>query len=102
MDAVPCSQLTTNRDVLLTRKGNTLYVHLLKDPITDAVKLRPLARMPKRATLLNNGQPVECSLAMVPSGHKEQKGWLRLRKLPVNELANTVLVVKLEFETLEA
>ena len=99
---VPCSQLTTNRDVLLTRKGNTLYVHLQKDPLTEAVKLKPLARVPKRATLLNTGQSVECSLAMVPSGHKEQRGWLRLRKLPVNQLANTVLVVKLEFDALEA
>ena len=39
---------------------------------------------------------------MVPSGHGEQRGWLRLRKLPVNELANTVLVVKLEFDALES
>lgn len=98
---VPCSQLTENRDVLLTRKENTLYVHLLKDPLTDAVKLKPLARMPQKATLLNTGQPVECSQAMVPSGHREQLGWLRLRKLPVNQLANTVLVVKLEFDALE-
>jgi alpha-L-fucosidase len=100
--AVPCSQLTANRDVLLTRKGNTLYVHLQKDALTDGVKLKPLARMPKKAMLLNTGQPVECSLARVPSGHKEQRGWLRLRKLPVNQLANTVLVVKLEFDALES
>jgi alpha-L-fucosidase len=98
---IPCSQMTTNRDVLLTRKGNTLYVHLQKDPLTEAVKLKPLVSSPKSAILLNTGQPVESSVEMVPSGHKERRGWLRLRKLPVNELANTVLVVKLEFDALE-
>lgn len=97
-DVVPSSHLTNNRDVLLTRKGKAIYVHLLKDPLTEAVKLKPMERLPKRATLLNNGQPVECSLEMVPSGHAEQRGWLRLRGLPVNEMANSVMVVKLEFE----
>lgn len=96
-DAHPCSHLTTNRDVLLTRKGTSLYVHLLKDPLTEAVKLKPLDCLPQRATLLNDGRALECSLEMVPSGHAEQRGWLRIRKLPVNEMANTVMVVKLEF-----
>ncbi|OPZ02033.1 MAG: hypothetical protein BWZ09_02607 [Alphaproteobacteria bacterium ADurb.BinA305] len=30
----------------------------------------------------------------------EQKAYLRLRNLPVNEMSNTVLVVKLEFDRL--
>ncbi|HWH71467.1 MAG TPA: alpha-L-fucosidase [Candidatus Sulfotelmatobacter sp.] len=97
-DVMPCSHLTSNRDVLLTRKGNTLYVHLWKDPMTESVKLKPLARLPRKATLLNTGQALECSVERVPSGHAEQRGWLRLRGLPVNELAFTVMVVKLEFE----
>ena len=37
--AVPASQLTTNRDILVTRNGNILYVHLCKDPLSSAVKL---------------------------------------------------------------
>jgi hypothetical protein len=37
---------------------------------------------------------------MLPSNHVEQRGYLRLRKLPANELASTVLVVKLEFDDL--
>jgi alpha-L-fucosidase len=97
---VPASYLTMNRNVLLTRRDNTIYVILNKDPMTEAVKLKPLAVMPRRATLLNTGRPVECAVDMVPSDHVEQKAWLRLRKLPVNELANTVLVAKLEFDRL--
>ena len=37
---------------------------------------------------------------MVPSDHIEHKPYLRIRNLPVNEMANTVLVVKLEFDKL--
>ncbi len=39
---------------------------------------------------------------MVPSDHAEQKAYLRLYNLPVNELANTVPIIKLEFDTLPA
>jgi len=99
-DALPASHLTTNRNVLLTCKGNNLYVHLNTDPVGEVVKLKPLARAPRKATLLNTGKPVEWSLDLVPSEHVEQGRYLRLRKLPVNEMANTVLVVKLEFDRL--
>jgi len=98
--AAPASHLTANRGVLLTRKENTLYVHLVTDPVGDVVKLKPLAVLPRKATLLNTGQPVECSVDLVPSEHVEQGRYLRLRKLPVNRMANTVLVVKLEFDQL--
>lgn len=97
---VPASHLTSNRQVLLTRKENTIYVHLTTDPTGDAIKLAPLIQLPRKATLLNTGQPVECSVELVPSEHVAQHRYLRLRKLPVNELANTVLVVKLEFDRL--
>jgi len=35
---------------------------------------------------------------MAPSEHLEQKSSLRLRHLPVNEMSNTVLVVRLDFD----
>ncbi|MFA6561603.1 MAG: alpha-L-fucosidase [Verrucomicrobiia bacterium] len=96
----PASHFTTNRNVLLTRRDNTLYVIMHKDPMTEAVKLKPMTVAPRRATLLNTGRPIECAMEMAPSDHVEQKAYLRLRKLPVNELANTVLVAKLEFDRL--
>jgi len=95
---LPASDLTSNRNVLLTRRGNTIYVHLDKDPMTEAVKLKPIQIAPTRATLLNTGKPVEFAVEMTPGDHLEQTAYLRLRKLPVNELSNTVLVVKLEFD----
>ena len=54
--------------------------------------------MPSKATLLNNGKPIDCSLNLCPSDHASQQSYLRLRNLPVNELVNIVLVAKLEFD----
>lgn len=96
----PAPMLTTNRAVLLTRRGSTLYVHLYKDPVSAAVTLKPLAIAPRRATLLNTGQPVDFAVDLAPSDHVEHRPYLRLRNLPVNERANTVLVVRLEFDHL--
>ena len=77
---VPASHLTANRNVLLTRRGNTLYVHLCDDPVGEAVQLKPIAVAPRRATLLNTGRPVQCVVDLPPSSFCEQKPYLRLRK----------------------
>jgi alpha-L-fucosidase len=98
----PASHLTTNRRVLLTRRDNTFYVILHKEPVSAAVKLKPITLLPNRATLLNTGEAVEFALDLVPSDHVEQKAYLRLRQLPVNALCSTVLVVKMEFDDLSA
>ncbi len=94
----PASNLTTNRNVLLTRRGQTLYVHLQKPPQGNGVKLRPINVLPTRATLLNDGRPVQFAVDLAPSDHLEQKAYLRLRCLPVNEMSNSVLVVRLDFD----
>ena len=99
-NTVPASALTDNRDVLLTRRGNTLYVILYVDPRGDVVKLKPVSSRPRRATLLNTGAEINCSLDLVPSEHGAQGRYLRLTHLPVNDLVNTVLVAKLEFDEL--
>jgi alpha-L-fucosidase len=97
-DVQPASHLTSNRNVMLTRRDRTLYVHLNKDPLGDGVKLKPFNVAPQRATLLNTGRPVDFAVNLTPVDHQEQKAYLRLLHLPTNELANTVLVVKLQFD----
>ncbi len=94
----PASHLTTNREVMLTRRDRVLYVHLVKDPAGDGVKLKPLNVAPRRATLLNTGKPVDFVVNLTPADHVARKPCLRLMHLPVNEWSNTVLVVKLEFD----
>jgi alpha-L-fucosidase len=94
----PASYLTSNRNVMLTRRDRTLYVHLNKDPLGDGVTLKPFNVAPKRATLLNTGRPVDFVVNLTPADHQEQEAYLRLKHLPTNEMANTVLVVKLQFD----
>jgi hypothetical protein len=62
------------------------------------VKLEPISRLPRRATLLNTERPVSCVVDMAPSDHLGQGAYLRLTGLPANDLPNSVIVVKLEFD----
>lgn len=94
----PASHLTANRNVLLTRRGQTLYVHLHKEPQGDGVKLRPINVLPTRAILLNDGRSVDCAVDLAPSDHVEHREYLRLRRLPVNEMSSSVLVIRLDFD----
>lgn len=90
---------TENKDVLLTRKGNTLYVHLFEDPESRAVILNPLDTLPARATLLNTGVPLEARVDVTPRLWNEGS-YLRIRGLPIEQLTDAPLVLKLEFEHL--
>lgn len=94
----PASTITSNRNVMLTSRDNILYVHLNKDPSGNVVKLKPLNVAPLKASLLNDGREVDFTVRFSPSDHREQKAYLNLINLPVNELCNTVLVIKLEFD----
>jgi alpha-L-fucosidase len=97
-DVEPVSSMTSNRDELLTSRGNEMYIHLVGDPTTNGVHLPPISESPISAVLLNTGQDVKHSVDLVPSNHVKRNPYLRLNGLPANDLANTVMVVKLTFE----
>lgn len=97
-DALPATHLTQNDAVMLTRRDRTLYVHLNQVPSTDAVKLKPMTVAPKSAVLLNTGGTLPVSTEFCPADHESQTGYLRIRGIPADSLANTVGVIKLEFE----
>ncbi len=84
--------------VYVTKHDHTLFVHLNKPILGNGIKLKPINVLPSRATLLNTGEPIDCVVNLCPSDHASQLPYLRLRNLPSNELANTVLVAKLEFD----
>ncbi len=97
------SALTSNRDVVLTRRGNTLYVHLTKEPETASVFLTPLTEQPRRAVLLNTGEALACDVAELPRLHNQTPNrCLRVKHLPVNERSTVGWVLKLEFDKLPA
>lgn len=101
-NAEPASQLIQSPGVFLTRKGTTLYVHIAGSPQADAVFLPPFEELPRSAVLLNTGVPVETSIERTPNFFRRARGVLRLRNLPMEELANEVAVIRLEFDKLPA
>jgi alpha-L-fucosidase len=94
----PAPQLIDSRDAMVTRRGNTIYLHFNKGLSGDGFKLKPLAILPEKATLLNTGRQVDCAVELVPSEHLTQNKYLRIKNLPVNELVDNVMVVKMEFK----
>ncbi len=98
VDVEPASSLTSNTQVLLTRRQNTLYVHLNAEPLGNVVKLRPFTTAPKRVTLLNNGRSIATELVLTPQDHISKKAYLRFIDLPVDEFVNEVMVLKVDFD----
>jgi alpha-L-fucosidase len=84
-------------ELLLTRKGNTFYVHLCNDLQTSAAVLAGIDDQPKRAVLLNDGRELPFSVDTIPWRWKE-KPCLRIKQLPVNEITDEVMVIKVEFD----
>jgi alpha-L-fucosidase len=99
--AIPISTITANRGVLVTRKNNSLYVHIYQLPEGEEIRLSPLAIAPQRATLLNDGRPVEWRLDIAPMEWVDRKPYLRLHQMPVEEFAGATMVVRLDFASLK-
>jgi alpha-L-fucosidase len=95
--AEPCSCGIENEDILLTKKGDDIYVHLYKYPKSSVVWLNPMERIPKRAVLLNDGSELQAKLQITPTIFKEKKPYLRVTGVPVDKFANEVMVIKLEY-----
>ena len=83
-------------DVLLTRRGNTVYVHAFADLQASGIMLHPIRIEPVRATLLNDGREIRTIVDVTPWRWKGRPA-LRLVDLPVNEITDEPLVVKIEF-----
>ncbi|NEW85456.1 MAG: glycoside hydrolase [Mariniphaga sp.] len=92
------SDIVNAPGVLITKRESTLYIHMNKLPVGNGLKLKPINVLPSKATLLNTGKAIDCIVNLCPSDHASQQPYLRLRNLPANEMANTVLVAKLEFD----
>jgi alpha-L-fucosidase len=82
--------------VLLTRKENTVYVHVYRDLQSSAIVLKPLSVLPQRAVLLNDGRELETSVDHLP-WYWQERAYLRIKNVPVNEIHDEVMVIKLEF-----
>lgn len=84
-------------EILVTKKDHCVYIHLFRDPQSGSILLKPLDILPRKATLLNNGMELEFRVDVTP-WHWKEKPFLRIRNIPVNEMTETVMVIKLEFD----
>lgn len=97
----PCSELFSDReDLLVTRRGNTIYLHFPVDPECTGVSLDPIATLPERAVLLNNSQILSTALRILP--RRRETAVLHLEDLPVDTLTGETYVVRLDFTDLDA
>jgi len=95
--AEPAPGIIRVNDVLVTRRGNTFYLHFHKGVPGNGFKIKPLDVKPVNVTLLNDGRSIDNIVNLSPSDHAEQKAYLRVRNLPVNDMADSVMVIKLEY-----
>jgi alpha-L-fucosidase len=94
----PAPQLLANKDVLVTIRDKNVYIHFYKGLTGNGFKLKPLDVLPEKAVLLNNNEKVDFAVDLSPSDHIEQRKYLHLRNMPANEMADSVMVVKLVFK----
>ncbi|MEO6288889.1 MAG: alpha-L-fucosidase [Ginsengibacter sp.] len=94
----PVTSLLKENLVSITRRDQTFYIHFNKEISADGFSLQPINVLPKKVTLLNDGREVKCVLTAIAGDYPDEKKYLRLQNLPVNELSNTVLIVKLDFD----
>lgn len=80
------------------RKGNAIYVYLPDTPKKTGVVLNPINILPKKARVLNNGQVLKAELEHMPTLWQDKKEYLHVWNLPVNELSNEAMILKLEFD----
>jgi len=94
----PAPAVLSNPNVMMTSRDKTIYLHFNKDITGNGFKFKPVNVLPGSAVLLNNGQKLESVVNLSPSDHVEQKPYLRIRNIPAGEMADTVMVIKLEFD----
>ena len=97
-NVTPATGILSGSSAMITSRDQTVYLHFNRDVTGNGVKLKPVNILPSSAILLNNGKRVNCALNLCPSDHVDQKAYLRVRNLPANELANSVMVVRLDFD----
>ena len=103
-DTVPASSMLDWSDagiprygeVMLTRRGNTVYALATSDLHTGSIVLPDLTDEPRTVTLLNDGRSLGHRVDLLPT-RWTRRPCLRVTGVPVNEITDEPIVVKLEF-----
>lgn len=101
--AAPCPMAFCNGgsagpkgSVVCTGGGKELNLILLNSPSGSDLRLEGIDVLPEEVTLLNNGQKLSATLEPVPYSLLLPPA-LRITDIPVDEMENEVMVIKLKF-----
>ena len=92
----PAPGMVANPEILTTRRGDTLYLHLPNGLSATGLCLPPLRARPQRAILLNTGAPVRAEVEQPPSMFRKG-ACLHLSGLPADGLRGQAAVFRLDF-----
>ncbi|NLF17787.1 MAG: glycoside hydrolase [Lentisphaerae bacterium] len=95
-DVETVEDIVTDPAVPVTRRGNTLYLHLHRPLNARRLLVTTLTARPERAILLNDGRPIRTSTELLPRYYRKGERPLRLCDLPVDEFAGSVMVLRLD------
>ena len=97
-DVEVVSGLVKGYDAIVTRRGDTLFVHFPKGLDATGVDLNPLAVQPERAVLLNTGATLKARVEILPKNAlRATSGTLHVWEIPADALANECPVIRLDF-----
>ena len=99
--AEAAAELIAHEECMVTRKGDSLYLHFPTPPLSTGIVLNPMVVAPRTAILLNTGMPLRAAVELVPSWFRAGP-FLRVSGIPVNQLVGEVPVIRLDFDDLDA
>lgn len=94
-DVVTDGTLVEDKKCIVGRRGDVLFLHFPEGLDASGFALPPLAINPVCATVLNNGRKLRTAVEMMP--WRLGKDVLHVMDVPVDELANEAVVVRLDF-----
>ena len=97
-DVEVVSGLVKGYGAIVTRRGDSVFVHFPKGLDATGVDLGPLAVMPERAVLLNTGAALKARVEILPKNAlRDTSGTLHVWDIPADALANECPVIRLDF-----
>lgn len=90
----------------MTVKDRYLYVHLDIPAVGSGFGLRPLRQKPVSATILNTGELISAEVEYIPyyftGPGQPMEEYLHLSGIPVDSLTEEPIILRLEFEDMDA
>lgn len=95
-DVETVSGLVGDRNCLVTRRGDAVYLHYARGLDATGVDLKPYDVQPRAAVLLNDGRPLPFAVEVLPRNWKDAAASLHLWGIPADDLANESVVIRLD------